>query len=77
MGAETGILLARADGEHQIDAALMASTALEAVDLNSRGKLRVPNPLTEAAAAHADSRAGHTRGRRVPLVEQDSYRRAA
>ncbi|MER7772582.1 NADP-dependent oxidoreductase [Kitasatospora sp. NPDC096140] len=44
----------------------------EAVDLISRGRLHIPveksYPLTEAAAAHADSRAGHTRGRRVLVV---------
>lgn len=44
----------------------------EAVDLIARGKLRIPvetsYPLEEAAAAHIDSRAGHTRGRRVLVV---------
>lgn len=44
----------------------------EAVGLISRGKLRIPvqkaYPLAEAAAAHTDSRAGHTRGRRVMIV---------
>ncbi|WP_310723596.1 NADP-dependent oxidoreductase [Streptomyces sp. N2A] len=44
----------------------------EAVDLIARGRLRIPveksYPLTEAAAAHADSRAGHTRGRRVLVI---------
>jgi NADPH:quinone reductase-like Zn-dependent oxidoreductase len=44
----------------------------EAVDLISRGKLRIPveksYPLAEAAAAHVDSQAGHTRGRRVIVV---------
>ncbi|MFI8266636.1 NADP-dependent oxidoreductase [Streptomyces sp. NPDC085665] len=44
----------------------------EAVDLISRGRLRIPveksYSLTEAAAAHADSRAGHTRGRRVLVI---------
>ncbi|MFF7941535.1 NADP-dependent oxidoreductase [Nocardia gamkensis] len=44
----------------------------EAVDLITRGKLHIPvaqsYSLTEAAAAHADSQAGHTRGRRVLLV---------
>ncbi|MFJ5881909.1 NADP-dependent oxidoreductase [Kitasatospora cineracea] len=43
-----------------------------AVDLISRGGLRIPvektYPLADAAAAHADSRAGHTRGRRALLV---------
>ncbi|QDQ09698.1 NADP-dependent oxidoreductase [Streptomyces spectabilis] len=40
-----------------------------ATDLISRGRLHIPvqqtYPLAEAAAAHIDSRAGHTRGRRV------------
>lgn len=40
-----------------------------AVDLISRGKLHIPveksYTLAEAAAAHIDSQAGHTRGRRV------------
>ncbi|MGW5332784.1 NADP-dependent oxidoreductase [Streptomyces bauhiniae] len=44
----------------------------EAVDLIRRGRLRIPveksYPLEEAAAAHIDSRAGHTRGRRVLVV---------
>ncbi|MET7297989.1 NADP-dependent oxidoreductase [Embleya sp. NPDC005575] len=44
----------------------------EAVDLISRGKLHIPieksYTLAEAAAAHIDSRAGHTRGRRVIVV---------
>ncbi|SEG35368.1 NADPH:quinone reductase [Saccharopolyspora kobensis] len=44
----------------------------EAVDLISRGKLHIPvektYSLAEAAAAHVDSQAGHTRGRRVILV---------
>ncbi|MDA3642886.1 NADP-dependent oxidoreductase [Saccharopolyspora indica] len=44
----------------------------EAVDLISRGRLHIPveksYTLAEAAAAHVDSRAGHTRGRRVILV---------
>ncbi|MFB7673042.1 NADP-dependent oxidoreductase [Kitasatospora purpeofusca] len=43
-----------------------------AVDLISRGRLHIPvekaYPLAEAAAAHTDSRAGHTRGRRVLVV---------
>lgn len=47
--------------------------ALEAtVDLLARGALRIPvdraYPLADAALAHADSRAGHTRGRRVLVV---------
>ncbi|MDP9685189.1 MULTISPECIES: NADP-dependent oxidoreductase [Streptomyces] len=41
----------------------------EAAALVARGKLRIPvertYPLTGAAAAHIDSRAGHARGRRV------------
>ncbi|MFI0156455.1 NADP-dependent oxidoreductase [Streptomyces lydicus] len=44
----------------------------EAVDLISRGKLHIPveksYTLAEAAAAHIDSHAGHTRGRRVVVV---------
>jgi NADPH:quinone reductase-like Zn-dependent oxidoreductase len=44
----------------------------EAVDLISRGKLHIPvektYTLTQAAAAHIDSQAGHTRGRRVLVV---------
>lgn len=44
----------------------------EAVDLISRGRLHIPveksYALGEAAAAHTDSRAGHTRGRRVLVV---------
>ncbi|WIX98286.1 NADP-dependent oxidoreductase [Amycolatopsis mongoliensis] len=44
----------------------------EAVDLISRGTLRIPveksYPLADAAAAHVDSQAGHTRGRRVVVV---------
>ncbi|MFI5982359.1 NADP-dependent oxidoreductase [Streptomyces sp. NPDC051555] len=44
----------------------------EAVDLISRGKLHIPveksYPLAEAAAAHIDSQAGHTRGRRVVAI---------
>ncbi|MEU5020639.1 NADP-dependent oxidoreductase [Streptomyces angustmyceticus] len=44
----------------------------EAVDLISRGKLHIPveksYPLAQAAAAHIDSQAGHTRGRRVIVV---------
>ncbi|MEU3030660.1 NADP-dependent oxidoreductase [Streptomyces incarnatus] len=41
-------------------------------DLIARGKLHIPvekaYPLAEAAAAHLDSQAGHTRGRRVLIV---------
>lgn len=44
----------------------------EAVGLISRGKLHIPveksYTLAEAAAAHIDSKAGHTRGRRVLVV---------
>ncbi|MFJ9174298.1 NADP-dependent oxidoreductase [Streptomyces sp. NPDC102360] len=44
----------------------------EAVALISRGKLHIPveksYALAEAATAHADSRAGHARGRRVLVV---------
>ncbi|MFI9645861.1 NADP-dependent oxidoreductase [Streptomyces sp. NPDC052040] len=44
----------------------------EAVGLISRGRLRIPvektYTLAEAAAAHIDSRAGHTRGRRVLVL---------
>ncbi|MFE7111468.1 NADP-dependent oxidoreductase [Streptomyces sp. NPDC057575] len=44
----------------------------EAVGLISRGKLHIPvekaYSLAEAAAAHIDSQAGHTRGRRVVVV---------
>ncbi|MEV4124783.1 NADP-dependent oxidoreductase [Nocardia sp. NPDC049707] len=50
----------------------MPEALAEAVDLISREKLRIPvdrsYPLAAAAAAHADSQAGHTRGRRVLLV---------
>ncbi|GAA2579231.1 NADP-dependent oxidoreductase [Streptomyces lienomycini] len=44
----------------------------EAVGLMARGRLHIPveksYPLADAAAAHTDSRAGHTRGRRVLIV---------
>ncbi|KFG74408.1 NADP-dependent oxidoreductase [Streptomyces mutabilis] len=44
----------------------------EAVGLIARGRLHIPvekaYPLADAAAAHIDSQAGHTRGRRVLLV---------
>ncbi|KUL33922.1 NADPH:quinone reductase [Streptomyces sp. NRRL F-4489] len=44
----------------------------EAAGLIARGRLHIPvdkaYPLTEAAAAHADSQAGHTRGRRVLVI---------
>jgi NADPH:quinone reductase-like Zn-dependent oxidoreductase len=43
-----------------------------AADLISQGKLHIPveksYPLAEAAAAHIDSQAGHTRGRRVIVI---------
>ncbi|WP_329372535.1 NADP-dependent oxidoreductase [Streptomyces sp. NBC_00669] len=43
-----------------------------AADLITRGRLHIPveraYPLAEAAAAHVDSQAGHTRGRRVLVV---------
>ncbi|GAA2231013.1 hypothetical protein GCM10010360_63430 [Streptomyces nogalater] len=42
------------------------------VRLLARGRRRIPAdksyPLAEAAAAHGDSQAGHTRGRRVRIV---------
>ncbi|WP_058043868.1 NADP-dependent oxidoreductase [Streptomyces roseifaciens] len=45
---------------------------VEAVGLISRGKLHIPveksYTLAEAAAAHIDSQAGHTRGRRIVVV---------
>ncbi|MFB7495828.1 NADP-dependent oxidoreductase [Streptomyces sp. NPDC056161] len=48
----------------------------EAAALISRGKLRLPvektYTLAEAAAAHTDSRAGHTRGRRIIVVRAGS-----
>ncbi|MBO8183928.1 NADP-dependent oxidoreductase [Streptomyces spirodelae] len=44
----------------------------EAADLISRGRLHIPveksYTLADAAAAHIDSQAGHTRGRRVIIV---------
>ncbi|MFD4631359.1 NADP-dependent oxidoreductase [Streptomyces sp. NPDC058284] len=44
----------------------------EAAELIARGKLHIPveksYSLTEAAAAHIDSQAGHTRGRRVIVI---------
>lgn len=44
----------------------------EAADLISRGRLHIPvdksYALADAAAAHIDSQAGHTRGRRVLVV---------
>ncbi|MFJ1935781.1 NADP-dependent oxidoreductase [Kitasatospora sp. NPDC088160] len=50
----------------------MPEALAEAVDLIARGRLHIPveksYTLAEAAAAHIDSHAGHTRGRRVVLV---------
>lgn len=50
----------------------MKEALVETVDLIERGKLHIPvdksYPLAEAAEAHADSQAGHTRGRRVLVV---------
>lgn len=50
----------------------MPDALIETVGLISRGKLHIPveksYTLAEAAAAHIDSRAGHTRGRRVVVV---------
>ncbi|WP_449065315.1 NADP-dependent oxidoreductase [Planomonospora algeriensis] len=50
----------------------MPEALAEAVGLISRGRLHIPveksYTLAEAAAAHIDSQAGHTRGRRVVVV---------
>ncbi|MER0484947.1 NADP-dependent oxidoreductase [Streptomyces sp. Edi2] len=50
----------------------MPEALAEAVGLISRAKLHIPveksYTLAEAAAAHIDSKAGHTRGRRVVVV---------
>lgn len=50
----------------------MPEALAEAVDMIAQGKLRIPvektYSLNEAAAAHADSQSGHTRGRRVLVV---------
>jgi NADPH:quinone reductase-like Zn-dependent oxidoreductase len=50
----------------------MPDALAEAVGLISRGSLHIPveksYPLADAATAHADSRAGHTRGRRVIAI---------
>ncbi|WP_055690186.1 NADP-dependent oxidoreductase [Streptomyces prasinus] len=50
----------------------MPEALAETVGLIGRGKLRIPvdksYPLAGAAAAHIDSQAGHTRGRRVLIV---------
>ncbi|SEO63951.1 NADP-dependent oxidoreductase [Amycolatopsis saalfeldensis] len=51
---------------------------VEAASLISQGKLRIPveksYPLADAAAAHVDSHAGHTRGRRVIVVRAGTAR---
>jgi NADPH:quinone reductase-like Zn-dependent oxidoreductase len=50
----------------------VSAALAEAVDLISRGRLHIPveksYSLAEAAAAHIDSHAGHTRGRRVLVI---------
>jgi len=50
----------------------MPDALAEAARLISLGKLHIPvdqsYPLDQAAAAHIDSRAGHTRGRRVMII---------
>ncbi|NEA40118.1 NADP-dependent oxidoreductase [Streptomyces sp. SID11385] len=50
----------------------MPDALAEAADLIARGRLHIPveksYTLAEAARAHGDSQAGHTRGRRVILV---------
>ena len=50
----------------------MPAALAETVDLIARGRLHIPveksYSLAEAALAHADSRAGHTRGRRVVVI---------
>ncbi|SDC07483.1 NADP-dependent oxidoreductase [Streptomyces prasinopilosus] len=50
----------------------MPEALAETTGLLARGRLRIPveksYPLAEAAAAHIDSQAGHTRGRRVLIV---------
>lgn len=54
------------------EAGSMPEALAEAASLISRGRLHIPveksYPLAEAAAAHIDSHAGHTRGRRVVVV---------
>lgn len=54
------------------EAGSMPDALAEACTLISRGKLHIPvdksYSLAEAAAAHIDSQAGHTRGRRVVVV---------
>ncbi|MFD9890532.1 NADP-dependent oxidoreductase [Amycolatopsis sp. NPDC059027] len=53
-------------------AASVPDALAKAVDLIARGKLHIPveksYPLADAAVAHADSQAGHTRGRRVMVI---------
>lgn len=50
----------------------MPAALARTVELVERGKLTIPiaktYPLHDAAIAHADSQAGHTRGRRVLVV---------
>lgn len=50
----------------------MPDALAEAADLIARGELHIPveksYTLAEAAAAHIDSHAGHTRGRRVLVI---------
>ncbi|MFE1584500.1 NADP-dependent oxidoreductase [Streptomyces sp. NPDC059402] len=50
----------------------MPAALAEAVDLIARGRLHIPveksYSLAEAAVAHADSQAGHARGRRVVVI---------
>ncbi|MFJ8920920.1 NADPH:quinone reductase [Streptomyces sp. LamerLS-316] len=50
----------------------MPDALAEAADLIARGRLHIPveksYTLAEAAAAHIDSHAGHTRGRRVLVI---------
>jgi NADPH:quinone reductase-like Zn-dependent oxidoreductase len=50
----------------------MPAALAEAVDLIARGRLHIPveksYSLAEAAVAHADSQAGHARGRRVIVI---------
>ncbi|SEQ35588.1 NADPH:quinone reductase [Lentzea xinjiangensis] len=54
------------------EAGSMPDALAEACALLSRGKLHIPveksYSLADAAAAHVDSQAGHTRGRRVVVV---------
>lgn len=54
----------------------MPEALAETVDLIERGELHMrieqSYTLAEAAAAHRDSSAGHTRGRRVITVEEDA-----